>query len=91
VTARSGAEVVGSATRCEKRRIDPLDIDAAVPNGLNIVRDFDQLAHSGVGCAKGRLAANFKCGPAHFFALSPELDQKADGFNGRTGSGAFIA
>ena len=39
-----GAEVIATATRSEERRVDPLDVDAAILHRLDAVRDLDQLA-----------------------------------------------
>ena len=50
-----GAEVVASAACHEERRVDPLDIDAAILHSLNIVRDLDQLARGEVRVGEGSL------------------------------------
>ena len=48
-----GAEVIAAATGRQKRRVDPLDVDASVLRSLNIVRDLDQLARGNIGVGEG--------------------------------------
>ena len=39
-TLDSGAKVIAAATGCEKRRVDALDVDAAIYHGLDAVGDL---------------------------------------------------
>ena len=41
-----GAEVIAAATSRQKRRVDQLDVDAAIHHRLDAVGDLDQLAAS---------------------------------------------
>jgi hypothetical protein len=44
-----GSEILAAATDRQKRRVNALDVDAAILRRLDAVCDLDQLARGGVG------------------------------------------
>jgi hypothetical protein len=43
VASHPGAEILAAATSRQKRRVDALDVDAAILHRFDSVRDIDQL------------------------------------------------
>jgi len=57
----SGPEVITAAASGQKRRVDALDVDAAILHRLDAVRYLDQLAGGSVGVGEG--ASLSRCNP----------------------------
>jgi hypothetical protein len=58
----AGAEIVAGATGRQKRRVDVLDVDAAVLRRLDIVGDLDQLARGDIRDRRMDSARRISCG-----------------------------
>src|SRR5262249_4149194 len=52
-TRDTGAEIFTAGASRQKRRVDPLDVDATVLHCLDAARDFDQLACGDIGTGEG--------------------------------------
>jgi hypothetical protein len=56
---KTGPVFVRAPAGLQERTVDKFDVDAAVLDGLDRIRDLDQFARGSFGISEGRLAAYF--------------------------------